>query len=360
MPESFEIRASSGNYRVTVGSGLLTDALHVGGVVLIDDYLTGVLPSGKDKVIYVTAVEGSKSLEQIAPIVAKLRELGAHRRTHLLAIGGGIIQDVSTFVASIYMRGIPWSYLPTTLLGMVDSCVGGKSSINVYGYKNLVGNFYPPSEVIIDLDFLRSLNAEQMIGGLCEAAKICYARSAEEFAAYLADAPAINMAPAQAERIVIRSLRSKQWFIEVDEFDQKERLLLNFGHTFGHALEAATEFRITHGVAVGIGMIVAEEYAKQQALLAPAGAKLIGSLTGHVEALLKELPQLAEELRSLNTNLITEKFDNDKKHQADQYRIVVPKGNGALEIEGVSRSERGRAVIREAYRAAAERLAKLY
>lgn len=362
MPESFEISASSGRYRVTVGSGLLAGALQAdaGAVVLIDDYLTDALPAGERKSIYVTAVEGSKSLEQAAPIVAKLRELGAHRRTHLLAIGGGIIQDVATFVASIYMRGIPWSYLPTTLLGMVDSCVGGKSSINVYGYKNLVGNFYPPTEVIIDLDFLRSLNTEQMIGGLCEAAKICYARSAEEFAAYLADAPAITMTPAQAERIVIRSLRGKQWFIEVDEFDQKERLLLNFGHTFGHALEAGTEFRITHGVAVGIGMVVAEEYAKQQALLVPAGAERVGRLTGHVEALLKELPKLAEELRSLDIGLISEKFDNDKKHQADHYRIVVPKGNGALEIELVSRTERGRGSIREAYHAAVERLTKLY
>jgi 3-dehydroquinate synthase len=168
------------------------------------------------------------------------------------------------------------------------------------------------------------------------------------------------MAPAQAERIVIRSLRGKQWFIEVDEFDQKERLLLNFGHTFGHALEAGTEFRITHGVAVGIGMVVAEEYAKQQSLLAPAGAELVGRLTGHVEALLRELPQLAEELRSLDIGLITEKFDNDKKHQADQYRIVVPKGNGALELEGVSRTEQGRTGIREAYLAAVERLTKLY
>ena len=199
-----------------------------------------------------------------------------------------------------------------------------------------------------------------MIGGLCEAAKICYARSAEEFAAYLADAPAIKMTPAQAERIVIRSLRGKQWFIEVDEFDQKERLLLNFGHTFGHALEAGTEFRITHGVAVGIGMVVAEEYAKQQALLAPQGAERIARLTGHVAALLKELPQLAEELRSLDIGLIAEKFGNDKKHQADHYRIVVPKGNGALEIELISRTEQGRRIIREAYVAAVERLTKLY
>lgn len=361
MPESFEISASSGCYRVTVGSGLMLDALWLNpdAIILIDDRLSASFSSDERKVISVTAVESNKSLEQAAPIVAKLRELGAHRRTHLLAIGGGIIQDVATFVASIYMRGIPWSYMPTTLLGMVDSCVGGKSSINVYGYKNLIGNFYPPVEIVIDLDFLRTLNAEQLIGGLCEAAKICYARSAKEFAAYLADQPGLNMTTDQAERIVIRSLRCKQWFIEIDEFDQKERLLLNFGHTFGHALEAGTDFRITHGVAVGIGMVIAEEYAKQQLLLEPAGAKCIGQLTEHVVRLFKELPQLAKELRNLDLALISEKFDNDKKHHVDQYRIVVPKGNGTLELISVPRTELGRSTISKAYRAAIKRLAKI-
>lgn len=358
MPESFEISASSGCYLVTVGRGLTLSALqsNTDAIILIDDRLSVAMPSGERKVIRVTAVEGNKSLEQAAPIVAKLRELGAHRRTHLLAIGGGILQDISTFVASMYMRGISWSYMPTTLLGMVDSCVGGKSSINVYGYKNLVGNFYPPTEIIIDLDFLRTLNAEQMIGGLCEAAKICYARSAEEFAAYLADKPGVNMALEQAERIVIRSLRGKQWFIEIDEFDQKERLLLNFGHTFGHALEAGTDFRITHGVAVGVGMVVAEAFAKQQAFLDPAGSECVERLTGHVELLIKELPQLADELRSLDLALISEKFDNDKKHYVDQYRIVVPKGNGALELVSVPRTELGSSMINKAYQAAIERL----
>jgi len=362
MQKSFEITSSSGNYQVTIGKGLLAASLnkHASAVILIDDFLTGVLPADEKKIIYVTAVEGSKSLEEAAPIVIKLRELGAHRKTHLLAIGGGIIQDVSTFLASIYMRGIPWSYLPTTLLGMVDSCVGGKSSINVHGYKNLIGNFYPPSEVIIDLDFLRTLNAEQMIGGLFEAAKICYARSPSEFAAYLADAPSINMSPDQAERIILRSLRSKQWFIEIDEFDQKERLLLNFGHTFGHALEAATEFRISHGIAVGIGMIVAEEYAKQQTLLTPTGIKCIRQMTSHVETLLHKLPEVAKELRSLDIDLLSEKFDNDKKHLAEQYRIVVPKNDGILELVQVPRTAQGRANIKEAYRVALERVINIF
>jgi 3-dehydroquinate synthase len=106
-------------------------------------------------------------------------------------------------------------------------------------------------------------------------------------------------------------------------------------------------------------MVVAEEYAKQQALLVPAGSECVGRLTGHVELLLKELPQLADELRSLDIDLISEKFDNDKKHHVDQYRIVVPKGNGALELVSVARTEQGRITIKKAYRAAIERLTKI-
>lgn len=360
MPVSFDIASASGSYRVTVGSSLLADILltHADAIILIDKRLAHVLPADAARVIRIAATEDNKSLEQSAPIITGLRELGANRRTHLLAIGGGIIQDISAFAASIYMRGIPWSYLPTTLLGMVDSCIGGKSSINVYGYKNLIGNFYPPAEIVIDLDFLKSLNVDQMIGGLCEAAKICYARSVDEFGAYLADEPAINMTPAQAQRIVTRSLRAKQWFIEIDEFDQKERLLLNFGHTFGHALEAGTEFRITHGVAVGFGMVVAEEFARQHSLMSAKGAENSARLTSYVEALLNQMPVLADELRALDIGLITEKFDNDKKHHADQYRIVVPSKDGKLTLLGIPRTEKGRSDIRKAYIAAIERLSK--
>ncbi len=358
LPESFEITTSSGHYPIGIGNGLLAKVLdaHTDAIIFIDERLNHVLPDGTANVIRVAATEENKSLEQAAPIMTILRELGANRRTHVLAIGGGIIQDIATFVTSLYMRGISWSYLPTTLLSMVDSCIGGKSSINVSGYKNLVGNFYPPTKVVIDLDFLKSLNVEQITGGLCEAAKICYARSMDEFAAYLADAPSITMTPSQAERIVALSLRAKQWFIEIDEFDQKERLLLNFGHTFGHALEAGTEFRITHGIAVGIGMVVAEEYAKQHSLLASKGTENSSHLILHVITLLKGLHPLAGELRNLDMDLIVQKFDNDKKHHADQYRIVLPMGDGGLELLSISRTDQSRVDIQNAYRAGIRRL----
>lgn len=360
MPVSFEIRSSTGNYKVVVGSGMLAGMLsaHADAIILIDDRLAHLLPAGTNKVIRITATEDNKSLEQSTPVITQLRELGANRRTHLLAIGGGIIQDIATFCASIYMRGIGWTYLPTTLLGMVDSCIGGKSSINVGGYKNLVGNFYPPAEIVVDLNFLNTLNADAMVGGLCEAAKICYARSVSEFDAYLEDGPSLSMEPSRAERIVTRSLRSKQWFIEIDEFDQKERLLLNFGHTFGHALEAGSDFRISHGVAVGVGMIVADEYARHHELMNDKGVLNSTHLTTHVVSLLNLVPGLSNELAKLDLSLITEKFDNDKKHHADQYRIVVPHNSGGLTLLGVTRSELGQKGIRSAYSAALMRLSK--
>lgn len=359
MPVSFDIHSSSGDYRVVVGSGLLAGIIgsHADAIIMVDERLAHLLPDSATKVIRVTATEENKSLEQSTPVITQLRELGANRRTHLLAIGGGIIQDIATFCASIYMRGIKWTYLPTTLLGMVDSCIGGKSSINVGGYKNLVGNFYPPSEIVIDLDFLNTLNADAMVGGLCEAAKICYARSNDEFLAYLADSPSLTMTADQAERIVTRSLRAKQWFIEIDEFDQKERLLLNFGHTFGHALEAGSDFRISHGVAVGVGMIIAEEYARLQGLLSSSGTANCSHLTSHIVSLLAQVPNLKNELAELDLKLIAEKFDNDKKHHADQYRVVVPQKNGELTLLIVPRTDIGRTAIQSAYKSAFARLA---
>lgn len=162
---------------------------------------------------------------------------------------------------------------------------------------------------------------------------------------------------ANIEYITMQCLRAKQWFIEIDEFDKNERLLLNFGHTFGHALESATEFRISHGVAIGIGMIVADEYAKNKALLSSAGATRSGRLTSYLEGLMKSLPQLADQLRNLDYESIALNFSNDKKHKIDQYRIIVPRGDGELCLLGIPRTEQYRSDIIAAYRATVERLA---
>lgn len=283
-------------------------------------------------------------------IILQLREYGVNRTSHLVAIGGGVIQDIATFAASIYMRGIPWTYMPTTLLGMADSCIGGKSSINVLGYKNLVGNFYPPEQVLIDLDFVESLNEEQVVGGLFEAVKICYARGYQAFQEYLSDAPALPVTTSSAQRVVMRALRTKKWFIETDEFDQKERLLLNFGHTFGHALEAGTGFGVSHGIAVGIGMLIATEYAERSGWLAPAGQVASGQLNNYIRTLIgDDDARVVKGPSQIDLAIVLEKFDNDKKHRSDNYRVVVPRDDGGLDLVSVPRTEAVRQDISAVY-----------
>lgn len=360
MQKSFEISSSGGNkYIVNIGNNLLPERLVCSrnDVCIIDERLAHLV--SRDKVIFVSVVanEQSKSLDAISPIIQYMRENGADRSSRVIAIGGGVVQDIATIVASLYMRGIPWEYLPTTLLGMVDSCIGGKSSINIGSYKNIVGNIYPPEQINIDVKFLDTLGNEQIIDGLCEAVKICYARSEEALDSYLRLTSTLIDSLKNIEQVTIQCLKAKQWFIEIDEFDQKERLLLNFGHTFGHALESATEFRISHGVAIGIGMVVAEEYARNKALLSSAGAKRSGRLTSYLEGLLKSLPQLAAQLRNLDYESIALNFSNDKKHKIDQYRIIVPRGDGELCLLSIPRTEQYRSDIIAAYRAAVERLA---
>lgn len=351
MQESFEIVSSSGNYAVTIGRDLLTGmiATNPAAIFLIDERLQSTLPPSVAKRIVVEATERRKSLEVMPEIILALRELGANRSSHLIAIGGGVIQDIATFAASIYMRGIRWTYMPTTLLGMADSCIGGKSSINVLGYKNLVGNFYPPEEVVIDVDFMRTLDAEQVIGGLFEAVKICYARGHQPFVDYLAECPSWPLEADVAQRLLTRSLRTKKWFIETDEFDQKERLLLNLGHTFGHALESATNFGVSHGVAVGIGMLIAIDYAQRRDRLSSKGHERAAQLEEHVRAMMSLVTAHGVRWPDVDLREVMRKFENDKKHRSDAYRVVLPISDGTLDLVSEPRDNMTRQHLRISY-----------
>lgn len=357
MPRSFDITASTGNYTVEVGNGLLARTLanYPDAIVICDANLAAYLPKTSTDPIFIEAVEANKSLEAAPGVIVALRQRNANRNTHLVVIGGGIIQDLSTLAASIYMRGISWSYLPSTLLGMVDSCIGGKSSINVGSYKNLVGNFYPPKEVLIDTTFIATLNPEMVIGGLFEAGKICYARSYEDFQDYLAMGPGYPIPSDRAEAIIAKSLLTKKWFIEIDEFDNRERLLLNFGHTFGHAMEAATNFGVSHGIAVGIGMLIAVDYAIRRGELTYLGRARASELASHVRSMLgmDTRPVIANP-PIIPVATVLEKFRHDKKHRTDGYRVVIPRGDGALELVAQPRDEETHAAIAASYRDALE------
>ena len=267
--------------------------------------------------------ETTKTIQSVTVILLQLAKLNVVKEDFVIAIGGGALQDLVTLSASIYMRGIRWVYVPTTLMSMLDSCIGGKSSINLGEYKNLVGNFYPPKNIYIDPIFLETLSQVDIACGLAEGVKICFAASdqdANRFKLLVRNWRESQKSEAIEEAIFL-SLEKKKWFVEVDEFDKKERKLLNFGHSFGHALEAATDFMVPHGIGVLIGMASAVNYS-------------ISS-----ERTLKLKEWVHEELQLVKLNIPTmkifqDKFLNalqrDKKNTSTQLCLIVPDNLGTL------------------------------
>ncbi len=355
MSVSFDIQSHVAPYKVIIGDGLLAGQLAEmsNGVVMCDVYFAGRFESSGSRVIAVEATERAKSLDRMPDIISQMRKCGVTRKSGVLAVGGGVIQDIATFCASIYMRGIRWRYVPSTLLGMVDSCIGGKSSINVDSYKNIVGNFYPPDAVVIDPVLAQTLSAERKAAGLCEAAKICYAGGDKVFERYLAMGPDVDMDERAIEPLIELSLRTKKWFVEIDEFDKAERQLLNFGHTFGHAIEGATEFRISHGVAVGLGMLASIRFAQASGRVATLSAKT-ESLVRHVRALLAVVPDIDAALRGVTADTLFDCFAADKKHSAGAFVIVTISDSGALERVELERTEANIRQIKRTFSAVVE------
>ena len=352
MSVLFEINSSIKSYQVEILSGCLHQELarpdH--SFVLIDEYLIELNPSISTKNgIAIPATEESKTLNTVGFVIENLRALGANRGSHLVAIGGGVIQDVATFSAATYMRGIPWTYYPTTLLGMVDSCVGGKSSVNVGQYKNIAGNFYPPQKIIIHTDFYKTLPPDEIVAGLCEAVKICFADTGTAFDQYLSlTISADSIHQDVLAEIIELTLRTKKKFVEEDEFDQGIRLLLNFGHTFGHAIEATSHFSITHGVAVGVGMLIAIELSGKinpQSVASPR----VKSLFNHVKHLLSGVTSLAEHLVELSSEEALAKFKSDKKHRQHEYAIIIPDVNGYLHRQFIPINDHSNNLVKNSF-----------
>ncbi|HRJ62966.1 3-dehydroquinate synthase [Brevundimonas sp. UBA2416] len=350
MSASFEIRAASGTYTARIQPGSLEQVVERGGdiVILCDAYFADRFEGRGVPVISLPALETTKSLDEIPRVIAALREAGASRRTRLIAVGGGIVQDVAGFVASVYMRGVKWDYAPTTLLAMVDSCIGGKSSINVGPYKNLVGTFHPPQTILIDPGLCETLSADQRIAGLCEAAKICFARSPETFEAYLALEPVVAAGPEALSEVIGLSLASKKWFLEIDEFDQAERLLLNYGHTFGHAIESASDFRLSHGIAVGLGMMAAGAMSRSLGRVA-VGDGPTARFEAHIDGLLLQMPELGPLVADLSSDRLIAAFRSDKKHTADTFAVVLPLAAGGVERVDLGRGPETEALIQTAF-----------
>ena len=221
-----------------------------------------------ERLFLVEATEENKIIDTALEICEKITEIPAKRNATLISVGGGIIQDITGFVANITYRGIHWIFIPTTLLAASDSCIGGKTSLNYKKYKNLLGTFYPPDKIHICPQMFETLTEKDFKSGLGEVVKfniMAGQQGLENIESSIDDL--LERKPAVINRFVESSLAFKKQFIEIDEFDKGERIKLNFAHTFGHAIEVVTKYEIPHGTAVAIGMIMANEISAQRGLL---------------------------------------------------------------------------------------------
>ena len=210
----------------------------------------------KWSVIEIGMGEKNKSLDTLAYVYERLLELGADRNSFVVAAGGGIVCDVAGFAASTFMRGVPFGFVSTSLLSQVDASVGGKNGVNFGGYKNMIGTFNQPHFVLCDTEMLQTLPEREFISGFAEIVKAAAIRDAALFG-YLEQnaAKAVTRDPEVILHLVVESVKIKANVVEHDEREHGERRILNFGHTFGHAVEALAG--ISHGEAVSIGMMIA-------------------------------------------------------------------------------------------------------
>lgn len=276
-------------------------------------------------VLSVFAGESHKRMGTLETLCEQMAVLGADRDTLLLALGGGVIGDITGFLAAVYMRGLRFVQVPTTLLAQVDSSVGGKTGVNLAAGKNLVGSFHQPAAVFADIATLATLPLRELRAGLQESVKSAVIRDAALFDLMERNiSQALAGDPATLESIVEASIRVKAAVVAADEFETGERAILNFGHTVGHAIEAATHYTaLLHGEAIGWGMIAAVRLAEARQALSYEDARRIVALIHRTS----DLPQFeagADDLVALT--------GRDKKKRSGILRFVLPTGIGRVEL----------------------------
>ncbi|MEW6185125.1 MAG: 3-dehydroquinate synthase [Thermodesulfobacteriota bacterium] len=266
--------------------------------------------------------EGSKNMGTTLQLVDKLMDLGADRHTALIALGGGVTGDMTGFIASIYMRGVPFFQIPTTLMAQVDSSIGGKTGIDLPAGKNLLGTFYQPQAVFIDLDFLNTLEDKEYISGLAEIIKYGVIEDPQILATLEQEIQALKKRDLRLlEKLVGKSCRIKKRIVEMDEKEGGLRRILNFGHTLGHAVESESGYALSHGQAVGIGMVFAARLSQKLNYLSLKEAERIESLVKAC-ALPHRIPT------ELKTKAVVARLSKDKKKEGTQVPFVLIKKIG--------------------------------
>jgi len=345
---SIAIKTPSASYEVTIGSNLLPalfpriKKLRAGKpfrsfVVTSPEiwglwqkvFLASFPKAGPDvpTVLFLHAGESHKRLRSVESLLEQLAEAGADRDALLIAFGGGVVGDVTGFLAAIYMRGVPYIQVPTTFLAQVDSSIGGKTGVNLRAGKNLVGSFNHPMAVLADTTVLHTLPPAELRAGLQESIKAGIIYDARLFS-YLEKNAASILAPRPDAKafthVIAASVRVKAAVVNQDEKESGLRMILNFGHTLGHAIEAATEYKqLLHGEAVGWGSIAALYVALTRGTISKAQAD-------RMTALILRYGPLSP-FKATAAKLVALTY-SDKKNRSGKRAYVIPMGIGTTQI----------------------------
>ncbi|MDD4984433.1 MAG: 3-dehydroquinate synthase [Dehalococcoidales bacterium] len=342
--KKLRLRLGSNSYDIAIGSGILKQSGHqlkergfAGGRLVVisnsvvhdlyGDVVGHSLTASGFTVNNLTIPDGEeqKSLETAGRLYRELAECYAERTTPILALGGGVIGDLAGFVAATYLRGVPLIQLPTTLLAQVDSSIGGKVALDHDRLKNKIGAFYQPRLVISDIDTIRTLDDKQFTNGLAEVIKYGVIRD-EGFFTYLENnLDKIKTLDAETlEEIVFRSAKIKAEVVEKDEKDLGLRAILNFGHTVGHAIESVSDFKVSHGEAVAIGMLAAARISQRMSVLAQNELARLESLVRRAG--------LPTRLPDPEMGKLVAAMKQDKKVLKGRLRFVLPESLGKVFI----------------------------
>lgn len=337
------VRLGSNSYEIQIGSELLAQTgqrLKEMGfsdkLVIITDptvknlygnTLKQSLISEGFKVAILLVPEGEeqKSLETAGRLYYELTDIYAERTTPILALGGGVIGDLTGFVAATYMRGVPLIQIPTTLLAQGDSSIGGKVAVNHGQLKNKIGAFYHPRLTIIDISTLKTLSPRELSDGLAEIIKHGVILDGEFFSYLEENLDKIKSLDDQVlERVVSRSAEIKAGVVEKDELDLGLRNILNYGHTVGHAIESVSELKVWHGEAVAIGMIAEARISNKLGRLDQKEVSRLKSLITRAS--------LPTEIPDLEVEKIIQAMKHDKKILQGKLRFALPKSIGNVFI----------------------------
>lgn len=287
---------------------------------LIERYPTVMLPIG----------ESGKTLQTVEQIYHRFVELGVDRSWFVLGVGGGVVTDMAGFAASTYMRGLPFGFISTTLLGQVDASVGGKNGVNFEGYKNMIGCFSQPEFVFCDVSLLKTLPDREFRTGLAEIIKAAII-SDEELFGMLESCDFSRLKDEQKLlcQIVFRAIKIKAAIVERDEREAGERRKLNLGHTLAHAIEKCSS-KLNHGEAVAVGLHLMTQLAVERDLLAWEDARRIDTLLQRAGFVLESPVDMKDMLAVIG---------KDKKSEGEYIHIVLPERVGSCRVEKVLQSE---------------------